>query len=275
MVVKRLIAAIRRTLAAPRDAVHVLRAVPEVIAGAVFARHWRDDGAVMSAPASGPAPVTPNPLREFFESRTEGAGVWKWQHYFEIYHRHLEKFVGRDAHLCEIGVYSGGSLDMWREYLGARSVIHGVDIAPECRAYARENVVISIGDQEDRAFWASFRARTPALDIVIDDGGHTPEQQMVTLEELLPHLRPGGVFLCEDVHGVHHRFAAYVSGIVAHLNGGTRKEGTELAATPSPVQRGIYSVHFYPYVVVIERTTVPPEEFVAPKHGTDWQPFPV
>ena len=37
--------------------------------------------------------------------------------------------------------------------------------------------------------------------------GHTPEQQIVTLEEMLPHLRPGGVYLCEDVHGIHHDFA--------------------------------------------------------------------
>ena len=108
-----------------------------------------------------------------------------------------------------------------------------------------------------------------------DDGGHTPHQQIVTLEELLPHLRPGGVFICEDVHGMHHDFAAYVCGIVGRLNEIDSREGGELAATPSPLQRDVYSVHFYPYVVVIERTAARPAEFVAPKHGTEWQPFPV
>ena len=62
---------------------------------------------------------------------------------------------------------------------------------------------VLIGDQADRTFWRRMIAHgtLPPLDIVIDDGGHTPDQQRVTLEELLPHIRPGGVYVCEDIHG--------------------------------------------------------------------------
>lgn len=270
MLLRKLIASLRTVASEPSDARQIARTMPAIVAGSTFARRWME-----RQDASGSSASAPNPLREFFESRTTGAGVWKWRHYFDIYHRHLAKFVGRDAHLLEIGIYSGGSLEMWRAYLGERCTIHGVDIAPECRVYERENVHISIGDQEDRAFWGRFRHATPLLDIVIDDGGHTPEQQIVTLEELLPHLRPGGVFLCEDVHGAHNRFASYASGLVGQLNRSEARAGEELAATPTPFQRAVYSIHFYPYVVVIERTDVPPAEFIAPKHGTEWQPFPV
>jgi hypothetical protein len=35
----------------------------------------------------------------------------------------------------------------------------------------------------------------------------------------------------------------------------------------------IHSFHFYPYVCVIERHAEPPESLIAPKHGTEWQPF--
>jgi hypothetical protein len=59
-------------------------------------------------------------------------------------------------------------------------------------------IKIFIGDEEDRKFWRRFKAEVPAVDIVIDDGGHQTQQQVVTLEELLPHLRPGGVYICED-----------------------------------------------------------------------------
>jgi hypothetical protein len=38
-------------------------------------------------------------------------------------------------------------------------------------------------------------------------------------------------------------------------------------------QAEVDSVHFYPYVTVIERTKARVREFVAPKHGTHWQPF--
>src|SRR5438067_9951054 len=90
-----------------------------------------------------------NPLRQFFDARTEGRGIWKWLHYFDIYHRHLQKFVGTDAHIVEIGVYSGGSLDMWHDYFGPRARVTGVDIAPECRSYQDAQTKIAIGDQAD------------------------------------------------------------------------------------------------------------------------------
>ncbi|MEO7457114.1 MAG: class I SAM-dependent methyltransferase [Gemmatimonadaceae bacterium] len=271
MVLSKIASMMRRMTRAPQEAKSILRTLPAIVRASEFARRWEDRTPTAGATRAAQA----NPLRDFFDARTTGAGVWKWRHYFDIYHRHLEKFVGRDVHLLEIGVYSGGSLEMWREYLGAKSVIHGVDIAAECTVYESANVHISIGDQQDPEFWARFREKTPQLDVVIDDGGHTPGQQIVTLEELLPHLRPGGVFLCEDVHGFHHEFAAYVGGLVGHLNRIESVEGAELAATPVPFQRGVYAIHFYPYVVVIERTDAAPVEFVAPKRGTDWQPFSV
>ena len=51
-----------------------------------------------------------------------------------------------------------------------------------------------------------------------NDGGHTTEQQQTTLEEMLPYLRPGGVYLCEDVCGRTNALAAFASGLVDELN---------------------------------------------------------
>ena len=36
-------------------------------------------------------------------------------------------------------------------------------------------------------------------------------QQMAPLEALLPHLRPGGVYLCEDVMSEYHAFHGYIA----------------------------------------------------------------
>ena len=44
-----------------------------------------------------------------------------------------------------------------------------------------------------------MRSEVPPLDIVIDDGSHDADHQIVSLEELLPHLPLGGVYLCEDI----------------------------------------------------------------------------
>jgi hypothetical protein len=220
-----------------------------------------------------------NSLREFFNNRKEGPGIWKWEHYFDAYDRHFRQFRGREVHVLEIGVYSGGSLDMWRDYFGPKATIYGVDIEPDCRVYEKDGVKIFIGDQADHSFWREFRRQVPALDIVIDDGGHRAEQQIVSLEELLPFLRPGGVYLCEDVHGADNQFASHVGGLSRKLNewsaggGSPDDDDRRIVCDCTPFQSAVGSIHLYPFVTVIERNAAPVTELRAPKHGTQWQPF--
>lgn len=217
-------------------------------------------------------------LHAYFDSHLEGNGIYKWNHYFDMYERHLEKFVNRDVRICEIGVYSGGSLDMWRHYLGAGCRIYGVDIEPACTCYDNEFVKIFIGDQADRVFWKKLRETAPPLDVVIDDGGHAVEQQIITLEETLPFLRPGGVYICEDVHGISNEFAHYVNGIALNLNTARdfqyhEDQDRAISVTASSFQSAIRSVSIYPFAVVIERSDAPMSELTASKRGTSWQPF--
>lgn len=47
--------------------------------------------------------VSSNPLSEYFY-RNPGRGIFKWHHYFEIYHRHFSAFRGRSPVVVEIGV---------------------------------------------------------------------------------------------------------------------------------------------------------------------------
>ena len=210
----------------------------------------------------------------FFQNHKTGHGVWKWEHYFEIYHRHLSKFVGRATDVLEIGIYSGGSLEMWRSYFGEGSHIYGIDIEPACKAYESDQVSILIGDQADRTFWKAFKGRLDGIDVLIDDGGHTVEQQRITLEEMLPYLRPGGVYVCEDIHGGFNRFATFAASLVSSLNEvKILSEEPVLTSDVSPFQQRVHSMHFYPYVTVIEKNDAPVTSLSAPKHGTEWQPF--
>lgn len=240
--------------------------------GYTFARNWKGDSSTENSKIS-PPKVQPlsNPIWAYFTGHTEGRGIWKWEHYFDIYHRHFSKFVGRPVKVLEIGIYSGGSLEMWKSYFGSECHIYGVDIEGACKTYESEKVKVFIGNQEDPDFWAQFNKQVQGIDILIDDGGHTPNQQMVTLKQMLPHLRPGGVYLCEDVHGIHHRFAAFVGGLVTELNAMSLDGGP--GCKPTPFQSACHSIHFYPYVVVIEKHSNAPFRFIAPKHGTQWQPF--
>jgi cephalosporin hydroxylase len=162
----------------------------------------------------------------------------------------------------EVGVYSGGSLPMWREYFGKNCQVYGVDIEKACEAYRSDRIEIMTGDQSDRAFWADIRKTIPRVDILIDDGGHHPKHQIITLEEMPPHLSPGGIYLCEDIHGVPNYFAAFVAGLASKMNGGRH----------SRLEAEIDSIHLYPAVAVIEKRD---SVFVtaSEKRGTQWQPF--
>jgi len=249
--------------------------VPTVVRGGTRASQWDDAIARTSAITSSAENESfgpDNPLKLYFDSVTEGRGIWKWRHYFDIYHRHFRQFVGREVHVVEVGIYSGGSLAMWKSYFGPKCVIYGVDIEPACLAYEDQRTRIFIGDQSNRQFWRDFKKQVPRVDVLIDDGGHVPEQQIVTLEEMIPHMRPGGVYLCEDVQGEYNRFGAYVYGLGQSLNGIARSRGSETVIASS-FQKSISSIHQYPFVTVIEKNHVAIGQFVAPKHGTEWQPF--
>ncbi len=265
----------RLTKAIPKPVLRFLRAgFSQLSAPIMNARGYMGARDLSSEAPGGEVEEVSNPLRDYFESHTRGQGIWKWRHYFEIYHRHFQKFVGRPVNVLEVGIFSGGSLAMWHSYFGSQCHIYGVDIEPACLVYNSESVTIVIGDQGDRTFWRTFKQKIPRLDVIIDDGSHRPSDQIVTLEELLPHLNPGGVYVCEDVHTSANRFAQYVNGFAANLNASDLDwQDHEISSPVSPFQAAIHSVHLYPYVIVIEKTETKLQRFLGPRHGTEWQPF--
>ena len=117
-----------------------------------------------------------------------------------------------------------------------------------------------------------IKATVGAVDIVIDDGGHLREQQQTTMEEMLPNLRPGGVYLCEDVHGSFNQFAGYATGLIHELNSGAFASGSVSQGVPTGFQAQIHSIHFYPFIVVIEKRNDPLARFSSLRQGTEWRP---
>lgn len=140
---------------------------------------------------------TMNPLEHFFFYEKHNF-ITKWSHYFEVYHKYFQKFRNKPVTILEIGIFGGGSLQMWKNYFGAECNIIGIDIMEQCKNYEEDRIKIYIGSQEDRKFLNLVKKENPSIDIIIDDGGHTMNQQITTFEELFPHLSEDGVYLCED-----------------------------------------------------------------------------
>ena len=141
-------------------------------------------------------------LHNFFINNKSNA-IHKWYWYFDVYERHFRRFRGKDVNILEIGVQNGGSTKMWKhyfEYQNANVNIYGVDINPKCKEIECDNIKIFIGSQEDRGFWQRIKGQIPKIDILIDDGGHTMRQQIVTFEEMFSHIKHNGIYWCEDLH---------------------------------------------------------------------------
>ena len=205
-----------------------------------------------------------NDLEKHFTENT-GRLIHKWKHYFEIYDRHFSRFRGTDVHIVEFGVFQGGSLQMWKRYFGPKARIFGIDINPHCAQLAEEQVEIILGDQENRKFLNSLKARIPRIDILIDDGGHTMKQQINTFEELFPHIDKQGVYLCEDLHtsywpeygGGHKRrgtFIEYSKKFIDHINAWHSVQTSRLNVTG--LTKSVHSLHYYDSILVIEKRPI-------------------
>lgn len=209
-----------------------------------------------------------NPLQRYFEQNT-GRQIHKLAHYFDIYHRHLQKFRGRPVVVVEFGVQYGGSSQMWREYFGPDAVVYGVDIDPRCKQWEEPGFRVFIGDQADRRFLRGILEEIGPIDVVIEDGGHRPEQQIATFEVVYPKIRPGGVFLIEDLCtsywpeyggglGRPDTFMEYAKSLTDKLNAWHIREA---GFGPDRFTRTTRSMHFYDSVVVFEKGKV-----VEPRH---------
>ena len=129
-----------------------------------------------------------------------GSLVHKWHHYIPIYDRYLSRFCGTKVRFLEIGVSKGGSLQMWRRYLGDEAVIFGIDIDPACSQYDGQAANVRIGSQVDAAFLASVIEEMGGVDVVLDDGSHHMKHVRQTLNDLFPKVSDGGIYIIEDLH---------------------------------------------------------------------------
>jgi len=208
-----------------------------------------------------------NDLLRFFLNHKENK-ILKWRHYFDVYDRYFSKYRGLPVRILEIGVFDGGSLHMWRDYFGTDAQIFGIDILPECKKLEDDGFHISIGSQTDRSFLRAFLASTEPFDIILDDGGHTMRQQITTFQELYKHVKPDGLYLCEDMHtsywskyggGIRRpgTFMEYSKKMVDQLNAWHSEQSRFHV---DQITKTTYSVHYYDSIVVFEKRLMNPPE---------------
>lgn len=138
----------------------------------------------------------PPPASEISQIFDNAHNIHKLRHYLGVY----QSAMTQTERLLEIGVDRGGSLQMWRNYLPEATIV-GLDISPKAAQYdsPANDIHVRIGDQTDTAFLQSVLDEFGPFDTVLDDGGHTAKQMIGSFKYLFPRLKPGGVYLVEDV----------------------------------------------------------------------------
>ena len=158
-------------------------------------------------PAAAPVPAPERPavpgsaavgeLDRLARGRTDKASD---SHGFtEVYERFFSPMRDEPILILEIGIDQGGSLLAWKEYF-PKARIFGIDILDRS-SMESDRIRTFVADQSKRDQLGAFLAKYPGpYDIVLDDGGHSMEQQQVSLGYLFPHVKPGGLYVVEDVH---------------------------------------------------------------------------
>ncbi|WP_280832688.1 class I SAM-dependent methyltransferase [Mycolicibacterium frederiksbergense] len=139
---------------------------------------------------------TPPPETEIGRIFEGSRNIHKLRHYLPIYQGALTQ----TKRMLEIGVDRGGSLQMWRKYLPDATIV-GIDISPKAAQHSApaRDIHVRIGDQTDTRFLQSVLDEFGPFDTVLDDGGHTAKQMIGSFQYLFPRLKPGGVYIVEDV----------------------------------------------------------------------------
>jgi hypothetical protein len=134
-------------------------------------------------------------------SEHHGLRSRKWVHYFPVYDRLLFPYLrlGRPLEILEIGVQDGGSLEIWKKYLPPGSRIHGMDINKKCLDLTfSDGVQFYLGNAADAAVTDEV-FKDVTFDIILDDGSHISREVVDAFAHLFGKLRPGGIYVVEDL----------------------------------------------------------------------------
>lgn len=194
-------------------------------------------------------------LSEVFNNHT-GRHCGKWSHYFDVYDRYLQEYIGREFTILEIGVAHGGSLQIWKQYFGDKVKVVGLDISPVCM-FQEEQIQTFCGSQSDTQFLQSVIDQIGIPDIVIDDGSHQPFDVLTTFNFLFPKMTRG-LYVVEDTH------VAYWDGNQNYVT-----SFASLVHNVTGTNTDLKSISFYDSMVILEKEPNIKKEIVTIGTGID------
>ena len=133
-----------------------------------------------------------------------GSDKWASFHWYtQHYEHHFARYRDRPVRVLEIGIggyagdLGGPSLKMWKRYFH-RGMVYGLDLFDKS-ALDQPRLTALTGDQGDPDTLRELAEKHGPFDIVIDDGSHENEHVRISFDALFPYVRPGGLYVIEDL----------------------------------------------------------------------------
>lgn len=121
--------------------------------------------------------------------------------YWDLLHSRRESA----RNVLELGINSGASLRMWREFFPNAQIV-GLDSSAAC--LVQEDRITSYacdcGDIDDTKRVQAL-LRNVEFDLIVDDASHFPEHQGLTVKMWSHRLTPDGILVIEDIGRSHER----------------------------------------------------------------------
>lgn len=124
----------------------------------------------------------------------------------EVYEKEFIRFQDKDITLVEIGIRGGSSIHLWKKYFKNAKKIYGLDnnetVNDHPVHYVNEewvsgnNVKCIYGDAYTEEISNKIKEK---IDIFIDDGPHTIDSHIKSIEFYLPKMNESGLFIIEDI----------------------------------------------------------------------------
>ncbi len=196
--------------------------------------------------------------------------------YTQIYAQYFDKYKNKAIKFCEIGILKGNSVKLWENYFPFAE-LHFIEIDSSNIQYQSQRSQYHFLDQTDKSALLLFAKNTGGdFDIIIDDGGHHMDQQIISFQSLFPYVKSGGMYIIEDLHTSYWNdwggngtqllpkagpgtavyflqnlvddlnYTGAVTGLADH-----RKISSSLKSTLNEYQDKIYSIHFYNSLCII------------------------
>lgn len=200
-----------------------------------------------------------------------------FHNYTKTYDYYFNALKDTPIILLEIGFAHGSSARMWEEYFSqGRLFFIDSELLLIQYTHGLNRSTFFCVNQENEEELKNFIAKTNTdFDIIIDDGGHTMNQQITSFKVLFPYVKNGGLYIIEDLHTSYPYLPNYAESygctihsqttihflqtLIDYVNLPGAKTGCadsqkySYSDTIPVYAKNIETIHFYPSLCVIKK----------------------